>query len=222
MNPQPIIIGIDIGMENRTGVAEYLCEKKEFINISSMDIFDALDLCLKYHNDPKYALIVVVENPDRDSNVFGAAEALAKWIKESWVYKKVLTTLISSIRKALAQASNVGKNKGLSKTFIRKLRKYDIKVVEIAPSERDRYPKEVKVGKGKNRKTLKVNGVIQYVPFRQLKMPTKLPKEQFKALCGYDKPTNEHGRDGATMLLGGKKDYFYWSNYARTQKAKKK
>jgi hypothetical protein len=218
---KPIILGIDIGIGNNTGVAEYLCKEKKFTNISSMDIFDALELCLKYERDPNYTLIAVIENTDLDSNVFGAGERVLAYTKYSWQKNRNDKLLLSQIRSAIKQGSNVGKNQGLCKTFIMRLEAYGIKYVEIAPSDRERYPKEVKVGKGKNRKTLVVGGKIQYVPWNQLKMPTKLPSEHFKQKSGYDGNTNEHGRDGGTMLLGGKKDYFYWSNYARNQKAER-
>ena len=217
-----IILGIDVGIGNNTGVAEYLPKEKKFINISSMDLFDCLNLILEYQASSDWDLIAVVENSDLDSNVYGAGEALVAYVTNVWSkisYKKNPKKnflLLKQARKWITMGSNVGKNKGLAKTLCSKLEKLGVATVQIAPSKRDRYPK---IAKFKGKPILE-KGEPKEVPYTQLRMPTKLPSDLFKTLTGYNKSTNEHGRDGATMLIN--KSFFYWSNYARTQVVKKK
>ena len=225
MNPTPLIIGVDVGIGENTGVSEYLPKEKRFREIFSMDIFDAYEMIMAYYDNPDYAVIVVVENSDMDSNVFGAAEALIEYAKNAWAkitYKKDPkkdVKFLSKIRASIAQGSNVGKNKGIAKSFVVKLLAKGVKVAQIKPSSRDKYPKIVTYRTKVNGKTVNMpymeRGKPKILPVRQMKMPTKLPAKEFKQLTGYMGKTNEHGRDSATPLVG--KDFFYWSNMARNQ-----
>lgn len=213
MTKTPLIISIDIGLHKNTGVALYLPQEKRYISVSSMDLIDAYNLCLSYAANEEYGVVVVVENTDLDSNVFGGGESLMNYVLD-WAAKKVTskeskTMLLRNIRAVIGIGRNVGKNQGLSILFVEKLKEHGITVAEVAPSERQEYGKSVTVGK-------------HTVVFKasQLTMPTKLPAEQFKEWTGHTESTNEHGRDAACMVFG--KTYFYWTNWAKTKKIKPK
>jgi hypothetical protein len=209
----PLIIGIDIGIGNNCGLAGYLPKKKEFLFLEAMDIFDALDVCLQYQENEEYAVVFVVENADLDSNVFGADVALLDYlVKNIEGILKRSKAVLSKIRIAIKTGENVGKNKGLAKVFVNRLNKEGCMVAQVAPSQRDRKGKIYK-SRGK---VIMERGKPKEVPLRQLKMPTKINQADFTKLTGCTKKTNEHIRDGAMLVYG--KDYFYWTNWARTQK----
>lgn len=209
----PLIISIDIGLHQNTGVALYLPQEKRYLSISSMDLIDAYNLCLSYHASEEYAVVVVVENTDLDSNIFGAGEALKDYFLE-WAGKKnfskeAIKMLLKHIRNAIGIGRNVGKNQGLSILMVEKLKENGIIVAEVAPSARQEYGKSVTIGK---------HTVVMKAS--QLTMPTKVPAEPFKEWTKHEGSTNEHGRDAACMVFG--KTYFFWTNWARTQKTKPK
>lgn len=209
----PLIISIDIGLHQNTGVALYLPQEKRYLSISSMDLIDAYNLCLSYHANEEYAVVVVVENTDLDSNIFGAGETLLSYCFE-WAMEKVFSkeskkTLLQHIRNAIGIGRNVGKNQGLSILMVEKLKEHGVVVAEVAPSARQEYGKSVTIGKH-----------TVFIKASQLTMPTKVPAPPFKEWTGHQESTNEHGRDAACMVYG--KTYFYWINWAKTQKTKPK
>ena len=200
-----ILIGIDIGIWKNTGVAIYDPKAKEFILIESMDFFDAMAKIKGIYINPDYDIIVVVENADLSSNVFGADVTLVNFIK-GWMAKPIKDWkgLTSKIRMVITWGTNVGKNKGIAVSFCKKLREIGIATVEINPSDRRVAGSTVKVGK-----------IEQVIPLNQLPMPTKVKSEDFIKLTGYTKQTNDHGRDAATLLW--KKTFMFYKNFARTQ-----
>ncbi len=199
------LIGVDIGIWKNTGIAIYFPKEKQYHSIRSTDVFEALQWIQAWVEMPEYNVIVIVENSDLDSNVFGADQDLVAYIKKWQTGRRDYKLLLKQIRKAIAWGSNVGKNKGIAVSFLKKLNELNIPTVEIAPSQRRKADKTVKIGK-----------IEQAIPVNQLPMPTKTTAAQFQKLTGYRERTNEHGRDAATLVW--KKTFNFYQNFARTQK----
>tara|TARA_R110000751_G_scaffold35441_2_gene87125 strand:+ start:1004 stop:1618 length:615 start_codon:yes stop_codon:yes gene_type:complete len=203
MKKKHVLIGIDIGIRNNTGVAIYHPEEKKFKDVISCDMFEAMQICIKQNESKKKCVVVVVENADMDSNIFGADTDLLSYISRSGTKNK--KGLTKKIRQVLAWASNVGKNKGAAIAFIHHLQQHNITYAEIAPSKRRRAGKVLKIGKREVKEKIS-----------QLPMPTKTTAADFKFWTGYCGKTNEHSRDAGTLVF--KKTYFYYATIARTQK----
>jgi len=57
---ETILIGIDPGSMDRTGVAVWSCSEKQFLLLKTCNIINAFDIVLSYQNDKKYDLLEVV------------------------------------------------------------------------------------------------------------------------------------------------------------------
>lgn len=108
-----------------------------------------------------------------------------------------------SVKFALKIANDLGKNMYCARLIKRLLSEREIRVVHIKPSERQRADKPHPIfGKP--------------MRIKAYTMPTKTNKKQFEQLTGYNKGSNEHSRDAATMLWG--KQMIYWKGRFKTQK----
>lgn len=205
MEKRQLLVGIDLGIWKNTGVALYDPKKKIYIYIKSTDLFEAMDICKGLNLVENLEIVVVVENANMDSNVFGADQNFMTYLR-SWLGRKPFDfkAILKQIRMVITWGGNVGKNKGAAITFCAKLRELNIPMVEIAPSTRRVAGSSIKIGQ-----------LEQEIPLNQLPMPTKVKSPAFIKLTGHKGETNEHGRDAATLLW--KKSFIYYKNFARTQ-----
>lgn len=79
---------------------------------------------------------------------------------------------------------DVGKNMGICILLKQMMDDLGILYLCIAPSQRDNYKKT-------NKRAI-----------HSMRWPTKMPSKEFKQMTGYLGSTNEHGRDGATLVYG--------------------
>jgi len=181
------LIGFDPSFVN-CGVAFWQPSDKK-LDPRTFNLDDAVNWAVNYHGP----FIAVVENPDLDSNTFNAWASFSSTLW-SW---KVGTASIEDVRSAFAisndYAQKVGKNKAAAQEIIRRLKAFDIPVLEVAPSKRDRAFRDIR-----NPKTGSVKR--QRLDPRQLKTPTKTTQKQFEQLTGFDGSTSEHARDAATLV----------------------
>lgn len=146
--------------------------------------------------------IAIVENPALDKTTFNMWGMMKKTIEKYITYQVWKVTKIgvippkielSDIQTQFAIAMNfaqkVGENKAAAKHFLSILSDAKVPYIEIAPSKRQ------KAFTKKNNKVVRRKVLT-------LTMPTKTTQEQFKELTGYDKRSNEHCRDAATLVFG--------------------
>lgn len=181
------LIGFDPSFVN-CGVAFWQPSDKT-LDPRTFSLDDAVNWAVNYHGP----FIAVVENPDLDSNTFNAWASFSSTL---WQWK-VGKASIEDVRSAFAisndYAQKVGKNKAAAQEIIRRLKAFDIPVLEVAPSKRDRAFRDIR-----NPKTGAVKR--QRLDPRRLKTPTKTTQKQFKQLTGFDGSTSEHARDAATLV----------------------
>ena len=135
--------------------------------------------------------MAILEDPNQDTNMRRLAMNIRKGNR--------------SIEFGLKLANHLGKNMYCARLIKRLLTELQIRVVHVKPSERQRADKPHPVfGKP--------------MRIRAYSMPTKTNKRQFEQLTGYNKGSNEHSRDAATMLWG--KQMLYWQGRFKTQKIK--
>ncbi len=172
-----ILIGIDASLVN-CGVA--MLDAGGNWSLHTAELLDAL-AWLRARNIAQRAYIVI-EDPNKDSTVFGLWFA----IKEAILKRSPIQEIESLYRRAMKQAQNIGESKAAAKVLIKIFESQGIPVVRIAPSDRNRADK-----KNVNDKNLFM-----------LKMPTKTNAKQFQLLTSYTGRSNEHNRDAGTLIAG--------------------
>ena len=147
--------------------------------------------------------IFIVENPALVSNVFSMWGIMKGHVEDYGTYqawlarksmqmpKKVTLTEVSSIfARAMKMAQNVGENKAAAKYFLNLIDGL-APIVEISPTQRDRYDKlKKKLGKNAN------------IDLNSLKFPTKTNQTVFNDWTGYSGRSSEHARDAASLVFG--------------------
>ena len=129
--------------------------------------------------------IVVCENPNLDSNTFGMWAMMKAAIIGLMQGRVNIVTVQSIFARCMKVAQDIGKSKASAQLLIEMLHRQQIPVLEVKPSSRDRADK------------------VKNADVRFMKMPTKTNAAQFATYCGFVPPkSNEHSRDGATLVVG--------------------
>lgn len=130
--------------------------------------------------------ICILEDPNGDKAVYGAAEAIQEASERYRVGGKEWNR---KVRTALKIAQDVGANKAAARELMKWMDRFKIPYMLVAPSDRDRADK---TSEGRDRKCK-----IEF-----LRAPTKTTSEQFRKLTGHHGTSNEHQRDAATLCWG--------------------
>jgi hypothetical protein len=185
------LIGVDPSFEN-LGLAIYHPESGK-LTLNTDDLFHQIDWLNKSGILGK--AIVVCENPNLNSNVFGMWPAVRACFVQTIEKRPGFTPMATGLGqaqsmflRAMKQAQDVGKSKASATLIINLFKMQSIPVLEVSPSDRSRADKDLaKVG---------TKGVHMLV------MPTKTNATQFQQLTGYVGRSNEHNRDAATLVFG--------------------
>lgn len=190
------LIGIDPGFDN-LGVCIYNPETNN-MRLFGGDWFDGLEFIGQV--DLRKA-VVVMENPALDSATFKAlgmvkpivvlyGNYMKKVGAQTWPLPNKVDwpEVASKVSIALRVASNIGENKAAGKLMAKLLKRHKVPTIQIAPSDRMRADKT-------------------RVPIANMTFPTKTNRNQFKVLTGYEGRSNEHSRDGATLVWGKSFDW---------------
>jgi hypothetical protein len=204
-----ILIGIDVGANKSTGTTVYNPKTKEILYIKTSTRKDAIKALKAFVQNENDEVIIVIENSNLDSATFDVWPIYFNLIKRWRAGEKEATNkkIEKEFRSWQSKAQSVGKNKQATKDFVKELEPLNLKIVEIAPSERNRADKIKSIGKIK-------------MPIGSLHLPTKASKEQFAKLTGYTKSTSDHARDSATLVYN--KTFFYYQNRYREQQRRRK
>lgn len=194
MNEPIYLMGIDPSVQNNNGYCIYNSKTKQFIIISTTSPYSIIgniyDAVAKYGADK---IVIVVENSDLNKVVWGNG-GFGKFKKLIGQHMRfpIWSTLQVEFGKSMTYARSVGKNQQFSKTIVETAKRIEgLRVIEIAPSWRDRADKNICRG------SLQTNRIQSYT------LPTKTTAAQFQSLTGIkatDIKTTEHARDSATLV----------------------
>lgn len=204
------VIGIDAGFTNM-GIAIRNLKNKDVWHFTG-SFFAGVAWMKKFFKDrglvmKNAVLCVMVENPDKNSNIFGMWSMVKGKIDKMVNYqlnrhKKVIPKIemgdVQSVFLiAMKRASDVGKSKAAGMQIIELLHNAGINVIQVAPSERDKaFKKDKKTGK------------ITRLAVMALKMPTKTTQAQYLEYTGFKGSTSEHARDAGTLISGRARPWF--------------
>lgn len=184
------LLGIDPGFNN-FGLAIWDPGKRTLLPFSGR--FDQSIEFIR-EDENRDDLVAIMEDPNLDSVVFDTW----KDIKKEIAYLAAITApaqrskqwerIESIYRRQLKIAQSVGENKAAAKRIVTYLSHWQIPIVLIAPSERNRVDK--------------LDANKRKLPIQYWSMPTKTNKAQFEALTGYTGVTTEHSRDASTLVYG--------------------
>lgn len=207
-----ILLGADPSFNNFGSCLYWPSNKKMILNTDIMqNSVKWINATLKANGASLKDVIAFVEDPGKDSTVFGIWHQLKKQIEamqnyQRWVLtgrrgappiKVVMADVESLFRRSQKIAQDVGRNKESARQFCLMLEKANVPYVTVAPSKRDKaFKEEINYVGGKRKKS------IRRLNVKMLINPTKTTQGQFKELTGYDKRSTEHERDGATLVYG--------------------
>ena len=152
------------------GAAIYNLDEK-FLTLYSGNIMKVLSDVNQW-NRREDIMAVVLEDPNLDSSVFGAWEAIRKAIAS----RQPMAQIKSIANTWLKHAQRVGESKASAKYIDSWCHARGFPVIRIAPSWRDKATNKRKA----------------QFPINQLIMPTKTNQDQFKELTGWAGKSNEH------------------------------
>jgi hypothetical protein len=178
------IIGIDPSLKT-AGCCIYTPESKEMRLYSGTwcEVVDWLSIQKVLKQS-----VVIIEDPNLDSNTFGAWGRVKAEILRFQSRKCGLGEVQSAFLVAAKMAQHIGESKASAKVFIELFKKARVPFARVAPSDRDRADKDL------------------YKPgnlgLSMLVMPTKTNAHQFQTLTGYSGRSNDDARDAATLVHG--------------------
>ena len=175
------LMGIDPGVKN-TGIAEWHPETRSWAKMITLP-WDLAQQFIEALDAEQYGIII--EDPDLDSNLFGGWDILKIGI-DSYRFGQITEEMLKvQYRTNTRIARDVGKNQMVAQVLRRSMELRKIPHLRIAPSCRD---------------SINDPKISQKIDLVQYRIPTKVTKEQFKSLTGYDGQSSYHSRDAATLV----------------------